>query len=216
MASLGSACASPVRACWSPADATPGWKEVALPTGAKALAAPPDVDQYRPGEPALAWQERTAQPTPRLSGGSANLVLDVDGERAEALEVTFEARLGGAAVEAYGLTPTGSYVVRPRARSHDTTVRLDLADPTTSAVVVTVRHHLRAAPRLVSWRVGRWQHPVGPPATLLYRQPAGRTLLLCDAPGRPLAFHPSWQAEPPRPVAMAPTLASRLGRWVWR
>jgi hypothetical protein len=210
-------CASPARACFTPADQTAGWKQVALPPGARSLAAPPDIDQYRTGEAALAWQERGARPARRGGSGSAEFVLDFAGERADSVEVTFTALLGGAAIEAEGKSASGTYSVLPRTRSHASTVRLDIADPATSAVVLTVHHHQRAVPRLVSWRIGRWQAPSGPPSLLVYRQPGDRSLQLCEAPGQRLTFHPAWRTGAPRPVTLAQaSLLTRMVRRVWR
>jgi hypothetical protein len=213
---LLSSCASPIRACWAPNDRTSGWKQVSLPPGAPALSAPPNVDQYRTNERALAWQERGAAAAQWSSLGSAVFALDLDGRHVDVVEANFEARLGGALVEARALTATGSYVILPRTRSHATTVRLELADPSTESIVLTVHHHVRTQPRLVSWRIGQWQRPAGPPSLLVYRQPESQALLLCNAPEQPLGFHPAWKSESPRAVSLERTLLSRAPRWVWR
>jgi hypothetical protein len=216
LAGLLGACRVPTRRCWTPRDQSPGWKQAALPAEAPALAAPPDVDQYRADEPALAWQEEGADATRWNSLGSADFALDVEGRHADAVELTFDARLGGAVVEARNLTAGGSYVVLSRTRRHEPTVRLELADPATTRVVVTVHHHLRAEPRLVSWRSGRWQRPSGTAPALVYRQPEGRSIELCDRPEQTPTFHPAWQTDPPRLVSLERTLLSRAQRFVWR
>ncbi len=204
LSSLAAACTpSLARACWVPDDAAPGWKQVTLPAGAPSLAAPPDIDQYRPGETALAWEEREAEPASWGLGGRAELALPLDGAGWDVVEVAFAARLGGAGVEARGLLPSGSYLVLPRTRIHTATVRLEPADRRTTELLLTVHHHLRAAPRPIGWRVGRWLRPAGTPRTLVYRQPPGRPVVLCDAPGRMLELHPAWQT-PPLPVTLTP------------
>jgi hypothetical protein len=213
---LLSACASPVRACWTPSDRTPGWKQVALPPDGRALAAPPDVDQYRTNERALAWQERGAKEANWTWLGSTEFSFDVDGAPADAVEATFGSSLGGAVVEARALTAKGSYVILPRTRKHETTVRLEIADPDASLVILTVHNHLRARPQLTSWRVGQWQEPAGPPSRLVYRQPEGQAIRLCQSPHETLTFHPAWLTEPPRLVSLERTLISRAQKWVWR
>jgi hypothetical protein len=186
---------------------------VQLPADAPSLAADREIDQYRPGEAALAWQERAGEPPTWGPPGRAELALSFDGERADVVEVGFAARLGGAGVEARGLTAAGSYEALPRTRVHAATVRLELPERGTTELRMTVHHHLRAAPRPVGWRVGRWLRPTGTPRTLIYRQPAGRTVLLCDAPGRLLEFHPAWLA-PPAPVKLEPQpWTERLRPW---
>jgi hypothetical protein len=200
---LFSGCRWPVRACWAPRDESPGWKEVALPLGAPQLAAPPTIDQYRSNERALAWHERGTLSAFSSTSGSADFWLELDGERADAVEVTFAARLGGAVVEARALTTNGSYVILPPTRSHATTLRLELSDPSTATIILTVHHHLRAQPRLMAWRAGQWQIPPGEKALLVYRQPAGQSILLCNRPEQTMTFHSAWETEPPRRVSLA-------------
>ncbi len=206
----------PVRFCWTPADATPGWKEVALPAGASQLAAPIDVDQYRPGERALAWQEDYAAPvTWRPSLGSIAFELPLSGVGWDAVELTFARPLAGQQIEATADTPHGRDVVLSRTRSQSSTVRLLLKDPQTSFVRVVAHPHGRAAPRVVSWRAGRWQRPPGHAATLVFRQPLGPPVQLCQTAGELPAFHGSDRPDRPRPVALAATWRDRIRRYVW-
>jgi hypothetical protein len=219
LASLLAACRSPQYAGWTPNDQRPGWKQAALPADAPALAGPPGIDQYRTNERALAWREEGTVPASHnySAGGSVDFHLELDGAPADAVEATFAARLGGAAVEASALTAGGIYVSLPRTRVHTTTVRLQLADPLTSAVILTVHHHLRAQPQLVAWRAGAWSTPPGGAALLVYEQPPGQSILLCNRPEQTMEFHPVWwPIESPRRVSLERTLVSRAWRWVWR
>lgn len=213
LAALLPACTGAAPACWTPADATPGWKAAVVPAGAPALAAPPDIEQFRPGEPALAWaDDQFPQPGWTASGGVAGFSVDLAGGGWDAVELTFSAGLGGQEIEAVAQTAKGRSVILPRTRSRATTVRLELSDPRTISVSLIAHHHLRATPALLSWRAGRWQRPPGRAGTLVYRQPLGAPLRLCQTPGRPLSFHPSWlpPSGAPRPVALTRTLPDRL------
>ena len=50
---------APAGPCYVASDATPGWKQVALPDDARSLAAPAGIDQFRSDESVAIVDERS-------------------------------------------------------------------------------------------------------------------------------------------------------------
>jgi hypothetical protein len=193
-------------ACYRPATQTRGWKEVRLPAAAPHLAAPDGVEQYRTGEPALAWSG-WSDVGPHRSLGAASYYLYLP-EGAEVLEIDFGSRLGGAALEINSLGDDGWNSFRSRFRTHDSRLSLEL-DPRTRAVEVLVHNHLRAPPQ-PRWRSGRRELPEAPPRRLYYFDRGEGGLELCEAPARKLGFREGGSLEPATRTALSPTVLTRL------
>jgi hypothetical protein len=186
-----------------------GWKRAALPVAAPHLSAPDGIDQYRTGEPYLVWSEQgMAEPTAAF--GSSRFVLRVD-EQADAIAVDFAARLGGAQVDVVAHRAWADLPLLVRERQHGASLRFEVP-PGTWYVEVVVHHHLRAAPLVTSWRLGvrTLGEPMSPPS-LVYYNPDGRPLELCEAPEAvPSVRRARLPAPPPSSVALAPTPLTRL------
>ena len=213
--SLAAGCERP-RACYHPvpnqaasnqaASNQAGWKQVTLPRAAPHLAAPLEIDQFRSGEPAIVWDAwRNGWETHDL--GTAYYRFD-DLEASEVLEVRFDARLGGAAVEVRGNRDDADYPLMPRGRLHEGLLRLPLEPHTRSATVV-VHHHLRAAPE-VSARGGVREHDSAAPGFLYYLDPGAGALQLCETPSREPGLRASVAGAPATPMALRPTPLTRL------
>jgi hypothetical protein len=178
---------------------------VALPGAAPHLAAPADVDQFRSGESLIVWDHwRQADEL----HGLGTTRYSIGGLRgSEALEVQFDAHLGGAAVEILAERDFDQYPLLPRTRLHESQLRLTLS-PRTEAVTVIVHHHLRAAPA-VSSRSGVREEDRHPRGYLYYYDPGG-ALELCEAPSREPAMSGSLDGGPAKAVALLPTPLTRL------
>jgi len=104
-----------------------------------------------PPEPAITWTDWHHVWAQRSLGSSAYHVDLLSGTTD--VELDFGARLGGAALEVAGERGGGTYTLRRRFRTHEDKLRLQ-PEPGSDGLLVTVHHHLRAAPA-VSARLGR-------------------------------------------------------------
>lgn len=191
------AASTPEGGCFIPSDQTAGWKRVALPQEAPALAAPEDVDQFRSGEPALLFQQEASMFEGASHEHPGRMVYSFGVPRdARRLELGFLEELRGAKVDAEAVM--GGYVI-PLLDSYRIGGRqlsLEWNMEGVYQVRVTVHHHLRDKPVVRTWRVGRWVKPgeapdvaeaFRAPRSLYFRHPGGgRRLELCNQPGRPL------------------------------
>jgi hypothetical protein len=190
---------APTGTCWVPADQTAGWKRVDLPEEAPALAAPEDVDQFRSGEPT-----RLSESDPRAYVGATK---PSPGRMAYTfrvrpgttrLEVSFLEPLRGAKVDATASTADGTFPLLSERRQAGASLVLDWYAEHVDGVVVEVHHHLRERPVVRSWRTDRRIWPereasvaeaFKAPRALYFLHPGGgRTVSLCQAPGRTLSL----------------------------
>jgi hypothetical protein len=169
---------------------------VALPENAPQLAAPEGIDQFRPAEPA-----RVVETEPSSYSGSHahglgrvrfSFTVPKDARR---LELEFLEPLRGAKVDAEVFTDNRSLPLLDERRTPGKALTLDWDIAEVRTVTVTVHSHFRDRPLVHHWRVIRHavlaEDPAVPASfklgrSLYYRQPAGRRLELCHAPGRKL------------------------------
>jgi hypothetical protein len=197
------ACGSP---CFVADDATPGWKRVALPSSdpsinppnnsadplaaQPSLAAPDGVEQFRAGEPAIVWGAARPGPPPgHPSPGVVEYRFPIPDARV--FECEFTAALDGALVDVDAETRFGAVPLVAARRVRDRVVRVEWDRDDVRTLVVTVHHHLRPLPIAARSRAGTIALVDEPAhaacgAALYYRQPTGRRVELCPAPGRRL------------------------------
>jgi len=200
--------------CWiaaEEADAPAGWRRVALPSGAPALAAPLGVPQFRSDEEAVVWtSERGGVAGERRALGRARFVVEVPREARHAA-LRFRAPLDGARLE---VRDDDGEVISDR-RISGAEARVDW-EGAARRLEVTVHHHLRAAPRLAGVRLGVDGRPASLlgagdafrlPGSLYYRHAGGAPVELCDEPGRALEVAAGDLTGPvvARPLSPAPS-----------
>jgi hypothetical protein len=198
--------------CYLPNDATPGWKQVALPDDARSLAAPVNVEQFRTDELVSIVDDRSEL---YLAGESVfpgrtsfEFVL---GEGGRSLEVRFDHPLRGAKVDVTAWAPGGTMTLMHEQRVGGERLPLTWGTNDVRSVTVRVHEHLREPPVVRSYRAvrvvaGTSVHPspaFGLPRSLYYRQPVGAPVLLCDEPGRELTVPPGAPALNARPTPVS-------------
>lgn len=201
-------------ACFRPTDATPGWKQVALPPEAPALSAPAGVPQFRPGEPVTVTGAHpgAARASEGHRPGSTVFAFPV-GPGAHELTVRFAHPLRGAAVDVDAWGPQGALPLWRAERVPGDALALRWGDAEVREVQVRVHQHLREPPVVRGWesvRVLPGEALVASaafrlPRSLYYLQPRGPAVLLCDDPGRGLGV-PEGEVPPeaatPVPVSL--------------
>ena len=209
---------TPPVTCYVPSDQTVGWKQVALPSEAPALAAPADLDQFRTGERALLSEEdprnvylgaskqnfgRMAY-TFRLPRGTSQV------------ELGFLDSLNGAKVDATVYVGPRAYPLLSERRQAGQLLALSWGVADVDGLVVEVHHHLREVPAVLHWRLYRQVVPsqeASVPAsfqvarTLYFWHPGGRRIQLCDTPGQPMALS-RWPEGAPVAVTLTPVPSS--------
>lgn len=174
--------------CYRADDQTAGWKQAVMPKGT-TLAAPPDIDQFRSGQPSWVVTDRALfdyrATTPRW--GVVRLDFEVPSDT-RLLRVHFLQRLEGMRVEVRGGDGSGRDLpLLPERRFSTDELRLEWTAEGVRYVTILLHHHVRGAPVVADWSSGRWQQmPAAPRAQLTYFHPGGRDLELCDAPHQPL------------------------------
>ena len=99
------------------------------------------------------WVSRPAQPCVYHEQWNCELWFNLDSQHdIRRMDVFFEARLGGAEVEAYAETSDGRREIWRGRRVSGTALELALPSHT-ERVVVTVHNHLRRRPYVSWWRV---------------------------------------------------------------
>lgn len=202
-------------ACYTPAEQTVGWKRVSLPADAPTLAADLDISQLRAGEPVWLtepWRFDGVGIT-RYHPGRTEYSFAVTPASRGSFELSFAQELAGAKVDVWANTNTGTLWLwhENRVAYNDISVRWN--GPQVHWVVVRVHHHLRREPLVQRFRASReaqftkesWlPSEFRTPRSLYYYQPAGRSLTLCDAPGRELSVEQQLltQAGAPMPTAV--------------
>ncbi len=182
--------------CFHPDDQTAGWKRVALPDEAPGLAAPPDLHQFRGGEPSLLWESDAraylGATRPHPGRRSYDFALPSGARRAE---IEFAEDLRGAKVDAHLWVGGRKLPLADDRRVSGRFVQLDWTYPDGSMLVVVVHHHLRPDPIPTAWRFGRTIDLASAADTpeqfrrtgvLYFRHPGGRAIELCHAPGQAL------------------------------
>lgn len=194
---LALAAGSAPERCMTPADQTAGWKRSALDASSPALAAPPEVSQFRSGERALLVEDGLL----RYEGTVGSNPLRMEhlfrlGAGTQQLRVEFSEPLRGAKVDVTAYTTGGltfPLLVERRMPGQQLELRLEREDFT--QLIIRVHHHFRRPPVVRSARAERLvlisEVPGLPealriPGSLYYLHPGGRTLTLCEAPGRVL------------------------------
>ncbi|MFP2931139.1 hypothetical protein ACLESO_39285 [Pyxidicoccus sp. 3LG] len=207
---------APAGTCWTPSDQTAGWKRVALPEDAPALAAPEDLDQFRMGEPArlLESDPRAYVGATKSSPGRMAYTFRVPPGTTR-LEVAFLESLRGAKVDATASAGGRTFPLLSERRQPGASLVLEWYAADVDGVVVEVHHHLRERPVVRSWTTGRSVWPereasvpasFKAPRALYFRHPGGgRYVSLCQSPGRTLTVW-RWPSE----GAPAPALLTRV------
>ncbi len=208
------ATASPEPPCFLPSDPSAGWKRVTLPDTAPALAAPEDVEQFRTGEPALAFEEDPRAYTGATEEHLGRMAYTFQVPRdARRLELGFLEPLRGAKVDVVAYAGSRAFPLLDEKRHAGSEVAAVWSMEGVDSVVVRIHRHFREKPVVRTWRVGR---QVGPgaeglvpeglrmPRSLYFRHPGGRRLLLCEAPNRPLTFSLGRMVESAREVTLTP------------
>jgi hypothetical protein len=199
--------------CFAPNDAAPGWKQVALPDDARALAAPEGVAQFRSDEWVTVVDERSELflSGAESFGGRTSFELTL-GEGGRSLEVHFERPLRGAKVDVTAWGPMGAMTLMNEQRVGGATLALTWGANDVRVVTVRVHEHLRERPVVRAYRSVR-QAPAATlhdspafrlPRSLYYLQPVGPLVTLCDEPGRVLIV-PAGAPAPkalPMPVSL--------------
>ena len=183
-------------ACFTPNDATPGWKQVTLPPQSSSLAAPAGIDQFRPGEPAKAFELNPSrfEGVESYDEGSTTFSFNVapDSRR---LELSFHEPLRGAKVDASLFVGSRQYPLLDEKRVKSEQLVLEWQIPEAARLVVRVHQHFRKRPLMTRWLLVRDLVVANEPTisgnfkveqSLYYRQPPGVPVELCDAPGRVL------------------------------
>ncbi|MGA9523065.1 MAG: hypothetical protein WBV82_16470 [Myxococcaceae bacterium] len=193
MATTVTAAAPP---CFHPDDQTAGWKVVSLPDEAPGLAAPPDLHQFRGGEPSLLWDSdaRAYLGALRPGAGRRSFEFSLPSGTRRA-EIEFAEDLRGAKVDA-ALNVGGRLLpLADERRISGRIVQLDWSYPDGATLQVVVHHHLRRDPIPTGWRFGRsidLASATDTPAqfrrtrVLYFLHPGGRRIELCHAPGQKL------------------------------
>ncbi len=140
--------------CYVASDGTPGWKLVALPDEAPALAADEGIEQFRSDEPVTVVDER---PSVAWVGsphgiGKTGFVFTV-GPGGRLLEVHFAQPLRGARVDvtAFDERGQGMALMRDRRVGGDA-LNLTWGTAEVRSVEVKVHDHLRTEPVVASWK----------------------------------------------------------------
>lgn len=199
--------------CFVPNDATPGWKQVALPDDARALAAPEGVDQFRADDGVTVVDDRSGLYLAGHSDGLGVTQFDFPlGGGGRSLEVRFANSLRGAKVDVTAHGEFGAMALMREERVGASSLSLTWGQNEVQSVTVRVHGHLRKEPVLLGWRsvrrVAIERLPVSAAfrlrRSLYYRQPAGGPVTLCQDPGRELAVKPDapGPAELPTPVSL--------------
>jgi hypothetical protein len=203
---------SRVPPCYQPVSHERGWKRVPLPDNAPHLYAVSDVDQFRGGEATLIWGDwrHDYDTSPSMGSMRYTFYLPPGSER---MTIRFSAYLGGAAVEAEGIRDYESYSLLHRSRSNSDELELEVM-PDTDRVIVTVHHHLRAAPGIYGWRVG-WRARVDAegfmaPRMLYYFDPGNEKIELCETPEKMPAVNLANLEGAPTQIAIRPTWRTRI------
>jgi hypothetical protein len=206
--------------CWiavEDADAPPGWRRVALPSGAPSLAAPAGVPQFRSDEDAVVWTvERGGVPAERSRMGRARFVVDLSAREREARHAAlrFRAPLDGARLEVRD--GAGELIFDRRISGAE--ARVDWEGPA-RRLGILVHHHLRPAPRLAAVRLGVDGRAAALaeagdafrlPGSLYYRHPGGAPVELCDEPARQLEVAIGELSGPVEARALSPAPSNPL------
>ncbi|HZA14820.1 MAG TPA: hypothetical protein VE618_10000 [Myxococcaceae bacterium] len=181
--------------CYVPTEQTAGWKRVDVPDDAVGLAAPADVDQFRPGEAAWLVEQdpKGYLGATKQRGGKMDYTFRVP-PQTRRLTVHFVASLRGAELDATAYGEGRTFPLLDGHRVAENFIQLEWELPDIEGIVLRVHHHLRPVTVVAQWRTARWldlgQDPSIPAAfrvtrSLYFRHPGGRTIELCDLPGQP-------------------------------
>ena len=191
--------------CYQPNDATPGWKQVALPDDARSLAASGTVDQFRSEAWVTVVDDRSEQylAGEHVFGGLTTFDFAL-GEGGQSLELHFERPLRGAKVDVSAWGPAGTMTLMHEQRVGGDKLSLTWSVNDVRSVTVRVHEHLRESPVVSAFKSVR-RVPASTlsdspafklPRSLYYLQPLGPAVLLCEDPGAEPTVHPG--APPPR------------------
>jgi hypothetical protein len=146
--------------CFEPTDATPGWKIVALPPEAPALAAVGEIEQFRGGEQAMVVEEVKSAyrlPSRDLPGVSRfDFELRKD---SRTLTVVFTEALRGAKVDVLAQGNNGPMQLMREVRVAGPELTLSWQDNEVWLVSIRVHDHLRRQPIVQSWKNVRHVSP---------------------------------------------------------
>jgi hypothetical protein len=203
---------TPVRPCYVPADQTAGWKRVALPDAAPALAAPFELEQFRAGERAFLSEvdpQGTYLGATEGHFGRMRYTFRLPKGTSQ-LELEFLDSLNGAKVDVTAYLGTREYPLLSERRQHGEQLVLQWNVEGVDTLEVQVHNHLRERPVVRHWRVGRQvvpsQEASVPTAfhasrALYFLHPGGRRIELCDTPNQPMRLS-RWPEGQPTEVAL--------------
>ncbi|MFO0572445.1 MAG: hypothetical protein U1A78_00460 [Polyangia bacterium] len=188
--------------CYTPSDQTAGWKQAPIPDSDPALAAEPGVQQFRADEPALIWLSTDRGGVSLLSHRPGKLEYLIRPETSDwrILELTLDRSLLGEKVDVVLHTPQGLVPLWLERRASGSELHVEWSLPDVYAVTVRLHHHLREHPSVVGFRAGVRAAPSQAgllptrfrgKGVLYFLHPGGGTVVLCDAPGRPLVVYQS-------------------------
>jgi hypothetical protein len=202
---LGAAAGPAQARCYTPTEQTVGWKRAPIPDAAPGLVvadtgatSPRDpIGQFRADEQAVVWlgSEHASLSAATPHPGRIEYMFRVDGGQWQLLHLQLARGLAGEKVDAIAYTPGGPVPLWLERRVSGAEVAVEWSLPGVYAIAVSFHHHLRERPVVTSWQAGlrttvsaaAWAPPgFRQPRSLYYYHPGGRTLILCDEPGREL------------------------------
>jgi len=178
--------------CYLPEDASAGWKQVALPDDARALAPPAGVPWFRSGEGATVVDSRSELYLAGAAASPGQTRFDFAvGPGGRALDVEFQQSLRGAKVDVTAWGPAGTLTLLREERVGGAALALRWGENDVEGVTVRVHQHLREAPVVRGFRAVRRVpaaalHPSAAfklARSLYYRQPPGPKVTLCQEAG---------------------------------
>lgn len=199
--------------CFVVNDASPGWKQVALPASAPHLAAPEGVEQFRTTDPATLTYELADTLRTSSQSGLGRQTFEFGLPRdTRTLTVRFGRALDSAKVDVVVEGPRGRQVLLDERRVSGAVLALAVPLPEANRALVTVHTHLRGAVALDSATVERAVRPqstVEFPERLrlensLYVLSRGEPLTLCERPSQPMVVSASALQTPVRAVSVTP------------
>ena len=177
--------------CYFPVDGSPGWKQVSLPPDAPALAAPPDVAQFRTESTVelLDDHPQVYLTASRVGWGRSQFEL-TPGTGACTLDLELTAPLRGAKVDVSAWGSDGTMTLMHEERVAGPALHLSWGESGVRTVWVVIHDHLREEPVIAHWRsactVDAARLPVSDAfrlgRSLYYHQPVGGRVPLCQSP----------------------------------
>jgi hypothetical protein len=199
--------------CFVMNDATPGWKQIALPANAPHLAAPEGSEQFRTTDLATVTHALTDVLRNSYRSGIGRQTFDFAlPPNTKTVTLRFARSLDAAKVDAVVEGSRGRMSVFDERRMSGAALVLPVPLPDANRAILTVHHHLRDTPSLEAATVERNVAPLQTndfPEKLklensLYVLSAGGPIELCERPGQPMSLSAAALQRPVRSVALSP------------